>query len=82
MFLENYKVRNLKSGKINMRTPEFEEIPVGVRLKYLLLSTPTSLKYFTQCLIGIAKGKPIYKRVKVGDKFIGFDGEEYEYIGE
>jgi hypothetical protein len=59
-----------------------EEIPVGVRLKYLLLSTPTSLKYFTQCLIGIAKGKPIYKRAKVGDKFIGFDGKEYEYIGE
>ena len=82
MFLENYKVRNLKSGKINMRTPEFEEIPVGVRLKYLLLSTPTSLKYFTQCLIGIAKGKPIYKRVKVGDKFIGFDGAEYEFIEE
>ena len=65
-----------------MRFTGLEEIPVGVRLKYLLLSTPTSLKYFTQCLIGIAKGKPIYKRVKVGDKFIGFDGEEYEYIGE
>jgi hypothetical protein len=59
-----------------------EEIPVGVRLKYLLLSTPNTLKYFMQCLIGIAKGKPIYKRVKVGDKLIGFDGTEYEYIGE
>jgi hypothetical protein len=59
-----------------------EKIPVGVRLKYLLLSTPATLRYFMRCLIGIAKGKPIYKRVKVGDKFIGFDGEEYEYIGE
>jgi hypothetical protein len=59
-----------------------EKIPVGVRLKYLLLSTPATLRYFMPCLIGIAKGKPIYKRVKVGDKFIGFDGEEYEYIGE
>ena len=82
MFLENYKVKNLKSGKTNMKTPELEEIPIGVRLKYLLLSTPSSLRYFTRCLIGIAKGKSIYKRVKVGDKFIGFDGEEYEYIGE
>jgi len=59
-----------------------EEIPVGVRLKYLLLSTPSTLKYFTQCLIGIANGKPIYKKVSVGDKFIGFDGTEYEFIEE
>ena len=65
-----------------MRFTGLEEIPVGVRLKYLLLSTPTSLRYFMQCLIGIAKGKPFYKRFKIGDKFIGFDGTEYEYIGE
>jgi hypothetical protein len=55
---------------------------VGARLKYLLLSTPTSLRYFTRCLIGIVKGKPIYKRVRVGDKFTSFDGREFEYIGE
>ena len=65
-----------------MSTPELEEIPVGVRLKYLLLSTPTSLRYFIRCLIGLAKGKPIYKRVRVGDKFTSFDGREFEYIGE
>ena len=65
-----------------MSTPELEEIPVGVRLKYLLLSTPTSLRYFIRCLIGLAKGKPIYKRVRVGDKFTSFDGREIEYIGE
>lgn len=59
-----------------------EEIPVAVRLKYLLLSTPATLRYFMRCLIGIAKGKPLYKKLKVGDKFIGFDGTEYEYIGE
>ena len=35
-----------------------------------------------RCLIGIAQGKPLYKKLKVGDKFIGFDGTEYEYIGE
>ncbi len=29
-----------------------------------------------------SKGKPIYKRVKVGDRFIGFDGAEYEFIEE
>lgn len=62
-----------------MSAPELEEIPVGVRLQYLLLSTPSTLKYFTRCLIGFAKGKPIYKRVKVGDKFTSFDGTEYEY---
>ena len=56
-----------------------DEIPVGVRLKYLLLSTPSTLKYFTRCLIGIVKGKPIYKRVRVGDKFTSFDGTVYEY---
>ena len=63
-----------------MSAPELEEIPVGVILKYLLLSTPTSLRYFTRCLIGIVKGKPIYKRVRVGDKFTSFEGREYEYI--
>ena len=63
-----------------MSAPELEEIPVGVILKYLLLNTPTSLRYFTRCLIGIVKGKPIYKRVKVGDKFTSFEGREYEYI--
>ena len=63
-----------------MSAPELEEIPVGVILKYLLLSTPTSLRYFTRCLIGIVKGKPIYKRVRVGDKFTSFDGTEYEYV--
>jgi hypothetical protein len=51
-------------------------------LKYLLLSTPATLRYFMRCLIGIAKGKPLHKKLKVGDKFIGFDGTEYEYIGE
>jgi hypothetical protein len=51
-------------------------------LKYLLLSTPATLRYFMRCLIGIAKGRPLYKKLKVGDKFIGFDGTEYEYIGE
>ena len=59
-----------------------EEIPVGVKLRYLLLNTPASLRYFTRCLIGIVKGKPIYKRVKVGDKFTSFDGREFEYIGK
>jgi hypothetical protein len=59
-----------------------EEIPVAVRLKYLLLSTPATLRYFMRCLIGIAQGKPLYKKLKVGDKFIGFDGTEYEYVGE
>ena len=59
-----------------------DEIPVGVRLKYLLLSTPSTLRYFTRCLIGIVKGKPIYKRVKVGDKFTSFDGREFEYVGD
>ncbi len=59
-----------------------EEIPVAVRLKYLLLSAPATLRYFMRCLIGIAKGRPLYKKLKVGDKFIGFDGTEYEYIGE
>jgi len=49
-------------------------------VKYLLLSTPSTLKYFTRCLIGIVKGKPIYKRVRVGDKFTSFDGTEYEYF--
>ena len=63
-----------------MSAPELEEIPVGVILKYLLLSTPTSLRYFTRCLIGIVKGKPIYKKVRVGDKFTSFDGTEYEYV--
>ena len=63
-----------------MHSPELEVIPVVVRLKYLLLNTPTSLRYFTRCLIGIVKGKPIYKRVKVGDKFTSFEGREYEYI--
>ena len=65
-----------------MSAPELEEIPVGVRLKYLLLSTPSTLKYFTRCLIGIVKGKPIYKRVRIGDKFTSFDGREFEYAGE
>ena len=65
-----------------MSTSESEVIPVGVRLKYLLLSTPSSLRYFTRCFIGLVKGKPIYKRVNVGDRFIGFDGTEYEYIEE
>jgi hypothetical protein len=55
---------------------------VGVRLKYLLLSTPSTLKYFTRCLIGIAKGKPIYKKVRIGDKFTSFDGREFEYAGK
>ena len=59
-----------------------EEIPVGVKLRYLLLSTPASLRYFTRCFIGIVKGKPIYKRVKVGYKFTSFDGREFEYIGK
>ena len=63
-----------------MSAPELEAIPVAVRLKYLLLSTPSTLRYFTRCLIGIAKGKPIYKRVRVGDKFTSFDGTEYEYV--
>ena len=63
-----------------MSAPELEEIPVGARLKYLLLSTPSTLKYFMRWLIGIVKGKPIYKRVKVGDKFTSFDGTEYEYV--
>ena len=63
-----------------MHSPELEVIPVVVRLKYLLLNTPTSLRYFTRCLIGIVKGKPIYKRVRVGDKFTSFEGREYEYI--
>ena len=63
-----------------MSAPELEEIPVGVRLKYLLLSTPSTLKYFMRWLIGLVKGKPIYKRVKVGDKFTSFDGTEYEYV--
>ena len=63
-----------------MSAPELDEIPVGARLKYLLLSTPSTLKYFMRWLIGIVKGKPIYKRVKVGDKFTSFDGTEYEYV--
>ena len=63
-----------------MHSPELEVIPVVVRLKYLLLNTPTSLRYFTRCLIGIVKGKPIYKKVRVGDKFTSFDGTEYEYV--
>ena len=63
-----------------MHSPELEVIPVVVILKYLLLNTPTSLRYFTRCLIGIVKGKPIYKRVRVGDKFTSFDGTEYEYV--
>ena len=63
-----------------MSAPELEEIPVGARLKYLLLSTPSTLKYFMRWLIGIVKGKPIYKRVKVGDKFTSFDGREFEYV--
>ena len=63
-----------------MSAPELEVIPVVVILKYLLLSTPTSLRYFTRCLIGIVKGKPIYKKVRVGDKFTSFDGTEYEYV--
>ena len=63
-----------------MNSSELEVIPVVVRLKYLLLNTPTSLRYFTRCLIGIVKGKPIYKRVRVGDKFTSFEGREYEYI--
>ena len=63
-----------------MSAPELEVIPVVVILKYLLLNTPTSLRYFTRCLIGIVKGKPIYKRVRVGDKFTSFEGREYEYI--
>ena len=65
-----------------MSSTGLEEIPVAVRLKYLLLSTPATLRYFMRCLIGIAKGKPLHKKLKVGDKFIGFDGTEYEYIGE
>ena len=52
-----------------MSAPELEEIPVGVRLKYLLLSTPSTLKYFTRCLIGIVKGKPIYKILYIGLPF-------------
>lgn len=63
-----------------MSAPELEVIPVVVILKYLLLNTPTSLRYFTRCLIGIVKGKPIYKKVRVGDKFTSFDGTEYEYV--
>ena len=63
-----------------MHSPELEVIPVVVILKYLLLSIPTSLRYFTRCLIGIVKGKPIYKKVRVGDKFTSFDGTEYEYV--
>ena len=63
-----------------MNSSELEVIPVVVRLKYLLLSIPTSLRYFTRCLIGIVKGKPIYKKVRVGDKFTSFDGTEYEYV--
>ena len=63
-----------------MHSPELEVIPVVVILKYLLLNTPTSLRYFTRCLIGIVKGKPIYKKVRVGDKFTSFDGTEYEYV--
>jgi hypothetical protein len=65
-----------------MNSPELEAIPVIVKLKYLLLSTPTSLRYFTRCLIGIVKGKPIYKKVRVGDKFTSFDGREFEYASE
>jgi hypothetical protein len=63
-----------------MNSPELEVIPVIVKLKYLLLSTPTSLRYFIRCLIGLVKGKPIYKRVRIGDKFTSFDGTEYEYV--
>jgi len=65
-----------------MSTSESEVIPVGVRLKYLLLSSPSSLRYFTRYFIGLVKGKPIYKRVNVGDRFIAFDGTEYEYFEE
>ena len=65
-----------------MNSPELEVIPVVVRLKYLLLKAPSTLRYFTRCLIGIAKGKPIYKRVRVGDKFTSFDGREFEYVGD
>jgi hypothetical protein len=63
-----------------MNSPELEVIPVIVKLKYLLLSTPTSLRYFIRCLIGLVKSKPIYKRVRIGDKFTSFDGTEYEYV--
>jgi hypothetical protein len=63
-----------------MNSPELEVIPVIVKLKYLLLSTPTSLRYFIRCLIGLVKGKPIYKRVRIGDKFTSFDGREFEYV--
>jgi hypothetical protein len=63
-----------------MNSPELEVIPVIVKLKYLLLSTPTSLRCFIRCLIGLVKGKPIYKRVRIGDKFTSFDGTEYEYV--
>jgi hypothetical protein len=63
-----------------MNSPELEVIPVVVRLKYLLLKAPSTLRYFTRCLISLLKGKPIYKRVKIGDKFTSFDGREFEYI--
>jgi len=78
LFLENYTLNSFKRGT-KLSAPELEEIPVGARLKYLLLSTPSTLRYFTRCLIGIVKGKPIYKRVRVGDKFTSFDGTVYEY---
>lgn len=82
MNLDNYELNNFKREKTSMSTSESEVIPVGVRLKYLLLSTPSTLKYFTRCLIGIVKGKPIYKKVRVGDKFTSFDGREFEYVGD
>jgi len=51
-------------------------------LKYSLINTPNTFKYLAKCLIAVIKGKPIYKRVKYGHKFIGFDGTEYEYVKE
>ena len=44
------------------------------RLKFSLLSTPGTLKFFTRCLIGIAKGKGFPRNLKHGDTFTTKDG--------
>jgi hypothetical protein len=65
-----------------MSLDDQNQIPVAMRLKYSLINTPNTFKYLAKCLIAVIKGKPIYRRVKYGHKFIGFDGTEYEYVKE
>jgi hypothetical protein len=57
-----------------MKDIGLEQIPVIERLKYSLLSTPGTLKFFTRCFIGIATGKGFPRNLKHGDTFITKDG--------